>query len=77
MNPSLRESATHRFDISTTYEAGLQEQVTILVVSANLESRRQVSNILEALSVQVIPCSTVGPNRTTTLASTPKSHLLR
>ena len=30
-----------------------------MVVSANVESRRQVSNILEALSVQVIPCSTV------------------
>jgi DNA-binding NtrC family response regulator len=59
MNPTLRESAAHRFEISTTYEPVLQEQLTILVVSAILESRRQVSNILEALSVQVIPCSTV------------------
>jgi DNA-binding NtrC family response regulator len=59
MNPSIRESAAHRFEISTTYESGLQEQLTILVVSANLESRREVSNILEALSVHVIPCSTV------------------
>jgi DNA-binding NtrC family response regulator len=59
MNPSMREDAGHRFEISTTYESGLQAQVTILVVSANLESRRAVSRILEALSVQVIPCSTL------------------
>lgn len=59
MNPILRESAAHRFEISTTYEPVLQEQLTTLVVSANVESRRRVSNILEALSVQVIPCSTV------------------
>jgi DNA-binding NtrC family response regulator len=59
MNPTIRESAAHRFEISTTYGPVLQEQLTILVVSGNLESRRQVSNILEALSVQVIPCSTV------------------
>jgi len=55
----MREDAGHRFEISTTYESGLQAQVTILVVSANLESRRAVSRILEALSVQVIPCSTL------------------
>jgi DNA-binding NtrC family response regulator len=30
-----------------------------MVVSANLESRRAVSKILEALSVYVIPCSTL------------------
>jgi DNA-binding NtrC family response regulator len=59
MNPSMREDTDHRFEISTTYESGLQAQLTILVVSANLESRRAVSRILEALSVQVIPCSTL------------------
>jgi DNA-binding NtrC family response regulator len=59
MNSSMREDAGHRFEISTTYESGLQDQLTILVVSANLESRREVSRILEALSVQVVPCSTL------------------
>src|SRR5277367_6704733 len=59
MNPTLRESAAHGFEISTTYEPVLQEQLTTLVVSANVESRRRVSIILEALSVQAIPCSTV------------------
>jgi DNA-binding NtrC family response regulator len=59
MNPSTREDAGHRFEISASYESGLQAQLTILVVSANLESRRAVSRILEALSVQVIPCSTL------------------
>lgn len=59
MNPSKRENPAHRFEIPTTYESGSQEQVTILVVSANLESRREVSKTLEALSVQVIPCSTL------------------
>jgi hypothetical protein len=43
----------------TTYESGLQDELTILVVSANLESRRAVSKIVEALSVQVIPCPTL------------------
>jgi DNA-binding NtrC family response regulator len=59
MNPLIREDEGHRFEISTSYELGLRDQVTILVVSANLESRREVSRILEALSVQVVPCSTL------------------
>jgi DNA-binding NtrC family response regulator len=59
MNPSMREDIGHRFDISTTYESRSQTRLTILVVSANLESRRAVSRILEALFVQVIPCSTL------------------
>jgi DNA-binding NtrC family response regulator len=59
----MLEDTAHRFEISTTYESGLQDQLTILVVSANLESRRAVSRILEALSVQVIPCSTLGQTK--------------
>lgn len=59
MNPSMRESAAHRSEISTTYESELQNQLTIVVVSANLESRRAVTKVLEALSVHVIPCSTL------------------
>ena len=59
MNPSMRGDAGHRFEISTTYESELQDQLTILVVSANLESRRAVSKTLEALSVYVIACSTL------------------
>jgi DNA-binding NtrC family response regulator len=59
MNTSIRENADHRLAVSTTYESGLQDELTILVVSANLESRRTISRILEALSVQVIPCSTL------------------
>jgi DNA-binding NtrC family response regulator len=58
INPSMGQNADHGFEISTT-RSGLHEQPTILVVSANLESRREVSRILEALSVQVIPCSTL------------------
>lgn len=59
MNPLTREDEGHRFEISTSYELGLRDQLTILVVSANLEGRREVCRILEALSVQVIPCSTL------------------
>jgi DNA-binding NtrC family response regulator len=55
----MLEGTAHRFEISTTYEFGLQDQLTVLVVSANLESRRAVSRVLEALFVQVIPCSTL------------------
>ncbi|MGC1619330.1 MAG: hypothetical protein WA765_12650 [Candidatus Acidiferrum sp.] len=59
MNPSMREDAGHRFEISTTYESELQEQITVVVVSGNLENRRTVSKVLEALSVHVVPCSTL------------------
>lgn len=59
MNPSMREDTVRRFEISTTYESGFQEQITTLVVSGDLESRRAVGKILEALSVHVIPCSTL------------------
>jgi len=59
MNTSMREDAGNRFEISTIYESESQAQLTILVVSANLESRRHVTRILEALSVQVVPCSTL------------------
>ncbi len=71
MNPSMRENAAHRFEISTTYESGLQDELTILVVSANLESRRTVSNILEALSVNVIPCSTLAQTEQVLLLQSP------
>ena len=56
----MLDSAAHRFDISATPASDLQETLTILVVSGNLERRREVSNILEALCVDVIPCSTLG-----------------
>jgi DNA-binding NtrC family response regulator len=55
----MLESATHRFETSTTPASDLQETLTILVVSGNLERRREVSKILEALCVEVIPCSTL------------------
>jgi DNA-binding NtrC family response regulator len=58
INPSKRQNADHGFEISTT-KSELQGQPTILVVSANLESRREVSKTLEALSVHVITCSTL------------------
>jgi DNA-binding NtrC family response regulator len=58
INPSMRENANHGFEVATT-KSGLEEQPTILVVSANLESRREVSKILESLSAHVIPCSTL------------------
>jgi DNA-binding NtrC family response regulator len=63
MNPSMRVDAGHRFEISTHFESELQDQLTILVVSANLESRRAVSKTLEALSVYVIACSTLAQTK--------------
>jgi DNA-binding NtrC family response regulator len=71
MNPSMRENVAHRFEISTTYESGLQDELTILVVSANLESRRTVSNILEAISVNVVPCSTLAQTEQVLLLQRP------
>jgi DNA-binding NtrC family response regulator len=71
MNPSMRENAAHRLAVSITYESRLQNELTILVVSANLESRRTVSKILEALSVNVIPCSTLAQTEQVLLLQRP------
>lgn len=52
-------SAGHNPERSTPYETGIHDALTVLVVSADLEGRRSVTRTLEALSVQVIPCSTL------------------
>jgi CheY-like chemotaxis protein len=59
MNPSMQTSAGHNSERSTPYETRVQDSLTVLVVSADLESRRSVTKTLEALSVHVIPCSTL------------------
>ncbi len=57
MHATMPESAPHRLEqAATAPEPGFQEELTVLVVSANLESRREVCKILEALCVNVIPC---------------------
>ena len=47
------------FEKPLTHQSGMQDEVAILVVSPNLESRRTVNKILEELSTQIISCSTV------------------
>jgi DNA-binding NtrC family response regulator len=59
MNPSMQTSAGHKSERLTPYETRMQDALTVLVVSADLESRRSVSKILEALYVHVISCSTL------------------
>jgi DNA-binding NtrC family response regulator len=59
MNPSMQTFTGHNSKRSTPYETGMQDALTVLVVSADLESRRSVTKALEALSVQVISCSTL------------------
>jgi DNA-binding NtrC family response regulator len=63
MNPSMQTFAGHKSQRSTPYETRIEDALTVLVVSADLESRRSVCKILEALYVHVIACSTLGQAR--------------
>jgi DNA-binding NtrC family response regulator len=47
------------FEKPLTHQSGMQDELTVLVVSANLESRRTVNKILEELSTQITSCSTL------------------
>ena len=58
MHPTLQTSSGHSFDQATIYDRQTRE-FRVLLVSANLESRRAVSRILEELGVIVIPCSSL------------------
>jgi DNA-binding NtrC family response regulator len=49
----------HVFEKPLTHQSGMQDEVSILVVSADLESRRTVNKIIEELSMQIISCSTL------------------
>jgi hypothetical protein len=58
-DPSHAAYRGHVFEKPLTHQSGMQDEVTILIVSANLESRRTVNKILEQLSTQIISFSTV------------------
>lgn len=74
MNPSMQTYAGHNPERSTPYETRMQDELTVLVVSADLESRRSVTKTLEALSVHVIPCSTL--NQAEQVLSLQRPHLI-
>jgi DNA-binding NtrC family response regulator len=59
MIPAMLANRDHIFAKPLTHQSGMQNEVTILVVSANLEGRRTVNKILEELSMQVISCWTL------------------
>src|SRR5271168_3274632 len=52
----------------------MQDALAVLVVSANLESRRSLTKILEAVSVHVVPCSTL--NQAEQVLSLQRPHLI-
>jgi CheY-like chemotaxis protein len=59
MIPALPANSGPVFEKPLTQQSGRQDEVTILVVAANLESRRTVNKMLEELSLQIISCSTL------------------
>jgi DNA-binding NtrC family response regulator len=63
INPSVRTSAGHKPERLTPDDTRIEDALTVLVVSADLESRRSVSKILEALYVHVIACSSLAQTR--------------
>jgi DNA-binding NtrC family response regulator len=74
MNPSMQTYADHNPERSTPYETRMQDELTVLVISADLASRRSVTKTLEALSVHVIPCSTL--NQAEQVLSLQRPHLI-
>jgi DNA-binding NtrC family response regulator len=59
MNSSMQTSVGHSFDRSTSWEPPMQSEFKVLVVSDNLEHRRPINKLLEALSMDVTCCSSV------------------
>jgi DNA-binding NtrC family response regulator len=59
----MQTSAGRKPERPIPYETRNEDALTVVVVSADLESRRSVSKILEALYVHVIACSTLGQAR--------------
>jgi DNA-binding NtrC family response regulator len=51
------------FEKPAVYPSDLHAAFTVLLVSANFETRRAIDRVLEALSVQVISCSTLSQAR--------------
>lgn len=74
MNPSIQTSRGPHSGRSTPYETRIEDELTVLVVSADLESRRSVTKTLEALSVHVISCSTL--NQAVEVLSLQRPHLV-
>jgi DNA-binding NtrC family response regulator len=59
MIPAVLANRGPVFEKPLTRQSKTQDEVTILVVLANLEIRRTVNKILEELSTQIISCSTL------------------
>jgi DNA-binding NtrC family response regulator len=60
------------FDQVTPRETGMQEEFKVLIVSDNLEHRRPINRILEALSIDVTCCSTVAQTEQVLALQRPK-----
>jgi len=58
MNPA-QTSVRRILDMAIPRDTGMQDEFKVLVVSGNLESRRPINKILEALSIDFTCCSTV------------------
>lgn len=63
MMPSTQAHTRRVFEAPAAYQTGLRADFMVLLISSNLESRRTVSNVLEALSIDVISCSTLSQAR--------------
>ena len=63
MTPSMQTNVRDAFERPTAYQTTLQVGFNVLLISANFESRRTISKILEGLSIQVISCSSLSQAR--------------
>jgi DNA-binding NtrC family response regulator len=63
MTPSTQANVRDVFESATAYQTTLQVEFNVLLISGNFDSRRTISKILEALSIQVISCSSLSQAR--------------
>ncbi len=59
MTPSVQANIGQSFEKPATYPTATRNEFTALIVSADLEGRRKINKILEALSIDCISCSTL------------------
>lgn len=57
MTSSMQATIRRAFEAPAPYRTELQPEFQVLLISGNLETRRAISKVLEALFIQVVSCS--------------------
>ena len=63
MTSSMQATIRRAFEAPAAYRTQLQAEFQVLLISGNLETRRAISKVLEALFIKVVSCSTLSQAR--------------